>query len=283
MWYGKDVKWWRVRFSAIFLLMNGPKMLTYEIVSIPALQDNYIWMMIHHPTHSVWIVDPGDAKPVFEYLQHYRMTLRGILLTHHHRDHTYGVAELIQQFPVPVIASTHSRYPNVTRPITDNERFSVDGAFPEIRALAVPGHTLDHMAYYVNNTLFCGDTLFGAGCGRLFEGTPEQMYLSLQKLAALPDRTYIYCGHEYTLANLRFAAVVEPNNPMITQRIKKTMALRDQNKPTLPSLLSEEKQSNPFLRCHLSEIKKQVNAHVNCNLQDPIEIFAALRQWKDTI
>ncbi|MCX7090349.1 MAG: hydroxyacylglutathione hydrolase [Legionellales bacterium] len=256
-------------------------MLTYEMVAIPALQDNYIWMMIDHPTHSAWIVDPGDAKPVFKYLQHYRVTLSGILLTHHHGDHTYGVADLIQQFPVPVLASAHSRYPHVTRSLTDNEQFSIDDAFPKIRALAIPGHTLDHMAYYVNNAVFCGDTLFGAGCGRLFEGTPAQMYLSLQKLAALPDQTQVYCGHEYTLANLRFAAIVEPNNPMIAQRIEKTMALRDQNKPTLPSLLSEEKRSNPFLRCHLSEVKHQVSAHVNCDLQDPIEVFAALRQWKD--
>lgn len=254
----------------------------FEIVPITALQDNYIWMILHHLDHSAWIVDPGDAEPVLAYLKQYNIALRGILLTHHHWDHSHGIPDLIQQFQVPVIASTYSNDPTVTRQVTDNEYFSIQDTFPKIRAIAIPGHTLDHMAYHIGNALFCGDTLFGAGCGRLFEGTPEQMYHSLQKLAALPEHTQIYCGHEYTLANLRFAAIVEPNNPMISQRIEKTRALCDKNRPTLPSLLNEEKSSNPFLRCHILEVQQQVSAHANRELRDPIEVFTALRQWKDT-
>ncbi len=251
------------------------------IVPIPALEDNYIWMMVNTQAHTALIVDPGEAAPVFDYLKQHHLELAGILLTHHHWDHTNGVPELLRHYEVPVIASMQNQSPHVTRRVSDHEQFSVHAEFPMLTALAIPGHTLDHTAYYVGDALFSGDTLFGGGCGRIFEGTPEQMYASLQKLSALPERTQIYCGHEYTLANLGFAIIVEPNNPLIAQRIATSSALNEQNTPTVPSLLREEKNTNPFLRCDILEVQQSVSAHMGRELNEVVEVFAALREWKN--
>lgn len=251
------------------------------IVPISALKDNYIWMLLNEKTSAAWIVDPGEASPVFEYLKQHHINLHGIFVTHHHWDHTNGIADLIQTYPIQVIGSIDSCCPHISKRVANDEILTLEAWLPKIRALSIPGHTLDHTAYAIGKALFTGDTLFGAGCGRLFEGSPEQMYQSLQKLANLPEDTQIYCGHEYTLANLRFAAVVEPQNEAISQRIEKTQVLRDKNCPSLPSLLSEEKQTNPFLRSHVLAVQEQVSAQFQRKMTDPIEVFAALRQWKN--
>ena len=257
-------------------------LLDCDIIPIQVLRDNYIWVIVNPLQNSAWVVDPGDSEPVLNYLKQHHLSLNGIFLTHHHWDHTNGVAEIIRQFPVPVIASPLSPYPKVTQHATEGKSIVIDEALPNLDVIALPGHTMDHLAYRLGNALFCGDTLFGAGCGRLFEGSAAQMYHSLQKITALPKHTEIYCGHEYTLSNLQFAAMVEPSNQNIVQRIEKATLLRHQSHPTVPSLLCEEQQTNPFLRCHVLEVQQQVSLHVHRELKDPIEVFAALRQWKDT-
>lgn len=252
-----------------------------RIVAISALKDNYIWAIVNEAHRMALIVDPGDAEPVLQYLQQHHLTLAGLLITHHHWDHTNGVAPLLTQFPVPVIASIHSKLVGLTQRVGDNV-LTVSPLFPDLQGILIPGHTLDHIAYRMQNALFCGDTLFGGGCGRLFEGTAEQLYASLQTLATLPHATQIYCGHEYTLNNLRFARLVEPHNQTITQRIKDVASLRSNQYPSLPSLLSEEKETNPFLRCEIPEIIAQVEDYAKRRLNHPIEVFRALREWKNT-
>ncbi|PJD91644.1 MAG: hydroxyacylglutathione hydrolase [Legionella sp.] len=251
-----------------------------RIEAIPALKDNYIWTIINDEHHVAWVVDPGDAAPVIDYLQHHHLRLSGILITHHHWDHTNGLAALLQVFSVPVLSSIHSRLPELTRRLEDAELFIVDH-FPEFQAILIPGHTLDHIAYHTQNALFCGDTLFGGGCGRLFEGTAEQLYASLQKLAQLPPHTHIYCGHEYTLDNLRFARVVEPKNQAIVQRIKEVSSIRQKGLPSLPSFLYQEQDTNPFLRCHVPEVIENVQVYAKCALTHPSDVFRELRQWKN--
>lgn len=255
----------------------------YTIQPIPAFQDNYIWIIVNKHNNKALVIDPGDAQPVLAYLNQHHLELRGILLTHHHWDHTNGVSELLRSFKVPVIASESSCLDEVTYPVSDGQCVTIEDGFPFMVALAIPGHTLDHMAYHMANALFCGDTLFGAGCGRLFEGTPEQMYHSLQKLAALPKQTQIYCGHEYTLANLHFAAMVEPSNQAIDQRIDKVKALRKSDIPSLPSVLKDEIATNPFLRCHIPEVIQSVTSYLKYRCPHPIDVFAALREWKNNI
>lgn len=252
-----------------------------NISAIAALTDNYIWAISQPKQRDVLIVDPGEAKPVITYLEQHQGHLRGILITHHHGDHVNGVADLLAYAPVPVFGPKHSPFSGITYRVEAGEnRFFPDG-FPNYDVLAIPGHTLDHIAYYADNTLFCGDTLFAGGCGRLFEGTAEQLYASLQKLAALPDSTKVYCAHEYTLSNLSFAQRVEPSNHLILERIQRVQILREQGIPSIPSSLSEEKQTNPFLRCDNPEIIQQVAKHAQEKLRNPLEVFTALRIWKN--
>ncbi len=231
-----------------------------NIHPIPVLTDNYVWII--EKDNKALLVDPGEATPVLQYLSSQKLELAAILLTHHHGDHTNGVAGLLAHFNVPVIASSASNVSWVTHRLEDGEYIQF-ASFAPIRGISIPGHTLDHMAYQIDNTLFTGDTLFAAGCGRVFEGTHEMMYASLQKLAALPKDLNIYCGHEYTETNLRFAEKVEPENIEIAERIKRVRAKRLKNEPSLPSSLAIELKTNPFLRCELSD-------------------FIKLRQLKDT-
>ena len=231
-----------------------------KISPIPVLTDNYVWVI--EKDGKALVVDPGQAAPVSAYLQARRLTLTAILLTHHHGDHTAGVPDLLREWPVPVIAGVESKVPWVSQYLTEGETLLLPG-FPVLSALSIPGHTLDHMAYRLENALFTGDTVFSAGCGRVFEGTFEMMYASLQKIAALPPTLQVYCGHEYTETNLRFAKTVEPDNGAIDLRLKQVRALRAQGEPSLPSSLQLELAINPFLRCkNLSE-------------------FVTLRQLKD--
>jgi len=241
---------------------------------IPAFQDNYIWALINPDNRNAVIVDPGDAIPVLQFLKKNNLNLTAILITHHHYDHTNGIAELTKHFTVPVFGPNEN--------ITGLTQSLKEGDIAlNFNVLDIPGHTRHHIAYYANHILFCGDTLFTGGCGKIFEGTADQMYSSLMKLTSLPDETKIYCGHEYTLANLQFAEILEPNNNKIKERIIKVKNLRANNQSSVPSLLSEEKETNPFLRCHSKELIDHIQQHARRDLTDPIQIFAFIRQYKN--
>ena len=245
------------------------------ITPIPAFQDNYIWL-ISNSQHAV-VVDPGDAAPVIAYLKKHKLTLDAILVTHHHADHIGGIDELARHHPCKIYAPLKEKYDFTHEAVTDNQIIHLDNLQLSLEVLDVPGHTLGHVAYYGANSLFCGDTLFGAGCGRLFEGTPAQMFSTLQKLAQLPANTQIYCAHEYTERNLQFALTVEPNNPALLRRIEQTHAARMAGKPSLPSSMASELSTNPFLRCHSSEIAKKMGLEG----RELLEIFTAIRQARN--
>lgn len=252
-----------------------------KVIPLPAFKDNYIWLFYDEVTRDAWVVDPGDAAPVIETLERLKLTLCGILITHHHHDHSGGVNVLIQHWDnVTVVGSHKSPVQSITHHVKENDEII---CLPfTLRTLEIPGHTLDHLAFYNSEVLFCGDTLFSFGCGRIFEGTPEQMYRSLNKLLQLSETIQVYCGHEYTLANLRFAQHVEPQNIMLADKIQETVQLRERNLPTLPTTLSIEKQLNPFLRCNQPSIAQAVKQHCNKDLNNPIDIFANLRAWKNS-
>lgn len=248
------------------------------VLPIPAFDDNYIWLIIKQ--QQAIIVDPGDAKPVIQALKQHQIKLSAILITHWHGDHTNGIKELLQTYPeAAVIGPQHAKIP-ATQIVQDNQSLTVAGI--NFNVLAVPGHTLEHVAYYQaeQEWLFSGDTLFAAGCGRVFEGSNEQMLTSLQRLAALPESTKIFCAHEYTLSNLAFALAVEPHNPAIKQRIQTCQKLRDKNHPTLPSTLKEEFASNPFLRLSEADVIAAAQQQGAQNHQ-AVSIFTALREWKN--
>lgn len=247
---------------------------------IAALRDNYIWTMVDNQSNAV-IVDPGEAEPVINYLKQNQLRLIGILITHHHWDHTNGVNAILKYQDVPVFGSMNNNNPAINRPVQESDIIKIDHFPQQWHVLEIPGHTLDHVAYYANETLFTGDTLFAAGCGRLFEGTAEQMLNSLQKLQHFPDTTQLYCGHEYTLKNLQFAKIVEPHNSLIVERIKKIEHLYSQKIPSLPVTLAEEKATNPFLRITETEIIENVSHYVGKKLHHPLEVFTGLRKWKD--
>lgn len=246
---------------------------------VTAFKDNYIWLWVNHKNSSAWVIDPGDAAPVLNFLKENHLTLQGILLTHHHWDHCNGVPGLLENYAVPIYGGCNEQFKFSVNQIQENDQVNCDDI--SFKVLDIPGHTLGHVAYYGNNILFCGDTLFTAGCGRIFEGTPEQMYSSLLKLKSLPEQTLVYCGHEYTLANLQFAAQVSPENMAVQQRLKKTKELREQNLPTVPALLSEEKITNPFLRCDSPEVMAAVSHHSGKLLTTPLSVFTELRCWKN--
>jgi hydroxyacylglutathione hydrolase len=252
------------------------------LLPLPALTDNYIWML--HNGQEALVVDPGDAQPVFEALKRESLTLRCILVTHHHGDHTGGVQALREATGASVFGPAHEAMPEpITRLIEGDSVSALGMAFT---VLDVPGHTAGHIAFYAEPAdeaplVFCGDTLFSAGCGRLFEGTPEQMLDSLHKLSALPDTTRVCCTHEYTLSNLRFALAVEPDNVLLQEYNTRCLALRAQALPTLPSSMVLERNINPFLRTHLESIAHSVDAH-DAQGVAAAGVFATLRQWKNT-
>lgn len=251
------------------------------IVAVPAFQDNYIWL-IHDGTHAV-VVDPGDAAPIMTALDEAGLTLTAILLTHHHADHVGGVPAVTKKFAVPVYGPQEETIQGVTHRLKQGDRVELRHPAMSLTVLDVPGHTRGHIAYVEDRRgiLFCGDTLFGAGCGRLFEGTPAQMIDSLAKLAALPDETLVCCAHEYTLSNLRFALAVEPDNPALQHRMQRDRSTRDQGLPTLPSTIGEEKATNPFLRYDEAQIVERVAMECSIASTDATSVFAALREWKN--
>lgn len=249
-----------------------------EIAFIPAFKDNYIWLL-HDDDRNAVVVDPGDANAVNLRLKAEGFTLRAILVTHHHRDHQGGVVGLLADHDVPVYAPADESITGCTVPLRGGESFDLLGE--TVQVLAVPGHTVGHLAYLVQGALFCGDTLFGAGCGRVFEGTQAQMLASLQSLAQLDNETLVYCAHEYTEANLRFALEVEPKNRAISRRAAVAAFQRLRGKPTLPSTIGEEKQTNPFLRCHLPAVAEAARRQQPDCPDDALSVFTAIRHWKN--
>jgi len=252
-----------------------------EIKPVAAFRDNYIWLLINPDHRRAAIVDPGDAAPVLAALQELQLQPCAILLTHHHQDHVGGVAGLLDEFAMPVYGPAAENIPSVSSPLQDGDRICIDGLPAEFRVLAIPGHTRGHIAYLGHGTLFCGDTLFMAGCGRLFEGTAKQMLASLDRLCELPDDTLVYCGHEYTQANLRFAGAVEPENTDIRERALDSTARRARGEPTVPATLALEKLTNPFLRVRVPAVQTAAASHAGKSLEDPVSVFAAVRTWKD--
>ena len=251
-----------------------------QISALPAFTDNYIWLLQDHRSQRCAVVDPGDAAPVEAWLDaHPDWVLSDILITHHHHDHVGGVERLKHISGATVYGPASENIPARDVALKDNDTASVLGW--DFDVYAVPGHTLGHIAYYHHGLLFCGDTLFAAGCGRLFEGTPDQMHHSLSRLAALPEDTLVYCTHEYTLSNLKFAAAVEPTNADIAARLEKVTQQRQNGVMTLPSTLALEKLTNPFLRTGETLVKQKVDERAGVQNREPSEVFAALRAWKD--
>jgi len=250
-----------------------------NVIPIKAFQDNYIWVIRNGRIAAV--VDPGDAAPVLEYLRRERLQLTAILNTHHHPDHVGGNAELLAHYPVPVFGPSRENIATVTRPLNEGDTVDLPELAARFAVLDVPGHTAGHIAYYGANSLFCGDTLFGCGCGRLFEGSAAQLYASLQKLAKLPGGTAVYCAHEYTLANIAFARAVDPDNPELQEREARDQAARVRGLPTLPSTLTLESATNPFLRCDEPAVMAAASAVAEKALSEPAQVFAVLREWKN--
>ena len=248
----------------------------FEILLIPAFKDNYIWLLVRDGRAAV--VDPGDAAPVMARLEALQLRLETILITHHHVDHQGGVAELVERWHPRVFGPAEESITGCTDPLSGGE--TIDVLEERVAVLPVGGHTLGHIAYYVPGAVFCGDTLFGAGCGRLFEGTPAQMSASLGRLAALPDDTLVYCAHEYTEANLRFAVAVEPHNAALRRRSERVAGLRAAGHSSVPSTLGEEKKTNPFLRCGEPAVMAAALANGAVDTSK-VAIFAAIRGWRN--
>ena len=250
-----------------------------RVFPVRAFQDNYIWVL--RLGGNAAVVDPGEAGPVLDYLRAEHLQLTAILNTHHHADHVGGNAELLRHCPVPVYGPCDERIPTVSRGLREGERFTLAEFGIEFSVLEIPGHTRSHIAFYGGGMLFCGDTLFACGCGRLFEGTPQQMHDSLAKLAALPDATRVYCGHEYTLANIRFAKAAEAANPQLAVWEQAASALRARNAPTLPSTIGAEKAANPFLRCAQAGVIAAASQYAGRPLKDAVSVLGAIRDWKN--
>jgi hydroxyacylglutathione hydrolase len=252
-----------------------------KVVQIPLLRDNYAYLIVCEESGQAAVVDPSEAGPVLRRVEEEKVKLVAILNTHHHWDHTGGNPELLKSFPLDVYGhkTDEGRIPGLTLPLEEGEEVSIGSL--QARVFFIPGHTRGHIAYVFDHELFCGDTLFVAGCGRLFEGTAGEMHSSLSKLAALPADTLVYCGHEYTEKNLQFAMTVEPGNKKLLAKMSRVRSLRGRGLPTVPSTMGEERETNPFLRWDSKEIQENLkNGSPRLNL-DPVSVFSQLRRLKD--
>ena len=252
-----------------------------EIIPLPALKDNYIWLLKNRASGHVAMVDPSEAKPVLEMLDSENLIPVAILITHHHWDHVGGIAEITADYDIPVYTPKTESVEGSTHPVGEGNVVSLPELNLTLNILDVPGHTAGAVAYYTESVVFSGDTLFTAGCGRLFEGTPTQMHASLNKFKSLADNTLLYCGHEYTLANLQFASTVEPDNKVIQERLVQTRLAREKNAATVPAAMAIEKESNPFLRCDHADVIQAASHYTKKSLSEPVEVFAAIREWKN--
>jgi len=254
-----------------------------KIFPVPAFQDNYIWTM-HNDKYAI-AVDPGDAAPLIQYLEKHKLQLLAILVTHHHRDHIGGINDLVELYNTPVYGPRREKIPHLIYPLGEGDVVEFNQLNFRATVIDIPGHTLGHIAYLWEGGMFCGDTLFTLGCGKLFEGTAEQLHHSLQRLASQPDDTLVYCTHEYTLLNLPFALHCEPGNATLKQRGEDTHAQRALDKPTVPSTLGMEKATNPFLRCKEPEIIRHIEQQFGIKLSanDDQAVFTAMRKWRDLV
>lgn len=256
-----------------------------QLHAIPAFNDNYIWLL--HNGQSAAVVDPGDANPVLQTLKKLNLDLCAILVTHHHHDHVGGIADLVATFPQAVVyGPAQESIPHRQHALAEGDEVDLDPLAIRLQVLDIPGHTAGHIAYFGHNSpeapiLFCGDTLFSGGCGRLFEGTPAQMLESLEKLSALPANTLVCAAHEYTLSNLVWALDVEPDNPQLHDYYQQAGDLRAANTPTLPSILARELQINPFLRTHIPTVQLNAAKQSGRKAHNRIDVFAQLREWKN--
>jgi len=249
------------------------------ITALPVFSDNYIWLLSTGGEQCV-VVDPGDAAPVLRALREHGLKLHAILITHHHADHIGGVSRLVAETGADVYGPVDNRIPGQTRSFGQGETLELTAMDLSFEVLEVPGHTSSHIAFYGHGCLFCGDTLFSVGCGRLFEGTPEQMQASLDKLAALPDDTHVFCTHEYTLSNCDFARQVEPDNPDLQRRISEVEACRSTGRITLPSTIGEEKAVNPFMRTREPAVIDAARKH-DASARPGASTLGVIRDWKD--
>jgi hydroxyacylglutathione hydrolase len=254
--------------------MPIPQNNTYDISAIPALKNNYIWIL--HSDSDAYIVDPGDAAPVLDFLLRHQLQPHAILITHRHADHVGGIRGILQQFNIPVIGP--GEIDAITQVVKEGDTYALQAFNRRLHILEIPGHTTEHIAYWCpqDQHLFSGDTLFSAGCGRLLGGSIQQLYSSLQRIAALPDATLVYASHEYTQANLRFALSLEPENPVLIAALAESQQL-----PTLPTTLLRERKINPFLRCRDPKLQAAVAAIATKTFTTPLELFAFLRHQKD--
>jgi hydroxyacylglutathione hydrolase len=260
---------------------------TAKVSFVPAFEDNYIWFIHGLPEFNaekkIIIVDPGDEQPVIEAITAHHYEPQAVFITHHHGDHTGGVSVLADKYEIPVYGPENEHIPHISHKLSEKQTISLKSMGLTFTILDVPGHTRGHIAYLGHQCLFIGDTLFAGGCGRLFEGTAEQMHASLSKLLVLDDDTQVYCAHEYTRDNLIFARRVEPDNPDLIKRIEDTENLRKLNKPTVPSLLKLEKLTNPFLRFDRANVKAAAETFSGESLKTPAQVFKTVRFWKDTL
>ena len=256
----------------------------YNVNEIQAFNDNYIWAITHDLSSSCVIVDPGCSDEVIDYLNQRNLTLEAILITHHHNDHIGGVKKLQQLFPNVIVYGPAKEAQNVVSvPLQEDDTVVIEKLGLSLSVLDVPGHTLGHIVYFDNESLFSGDTLFAGGCGRMFEGTPDMFSSSLNKLSKLSPATKVYCAHEYTLNNLSFAKAVEPNSTELDKRITLCERQRDKNRPTVPSTIEQELSTNPFLRLTHTDVVHSLNVEFSLSLaNNSVENFQWLRHWKDT-